>query len=198
MEFKLYFSVFLVLTFYNHLDAQPSEKLVKVIVTPNHNDWTYEVGEQAEFNITALKNNIPLKGIEIKYIIQPDPGYRIIEIWDQGKFVLKSESTKIKAKKFDRPGFLRLTAIVEVDGKEYSSYATAGFSPENAQQPVAAPSTVFEGSADPRGTRGFESPEGSGTCAPGCALRAGPGGVSACLGRIPRGTPPVAGAPVDD
>jgi cephalosporin-C deacetylase len=140
MEFKLYFSVFLVLTFYNHLDAQPSEKLVKVIVTPNHNDWTYEVGEQAEFNITALKNNIPLKGIEIKYIIQPDPGYRIIEIWDQGKFVLKSESTKIKAKKFDRPGFLRLTAIVEVDGKEYSSYATAGFSPEKIQPTTNLPS----------------------------------------------------------
>jgi cephalosporin-C deacetylase len=139
MKLKFYFSVLLALTFYSHLDAQPREELVKVIVTPNHDDWTYEVGDQAEFTITVLRNNVPLKGIEIKYTIQPDPGYRIIEIWDQGTLLLKSESDKIKAKKFDRPGFLRFTAIVEVDGKKYSSYATAGFSPEKIQPTTNLP-----------------------------------------------------------
>jgi len=130
MKLNFYFSVFLALSLYCNLDAQPRVELVKVIVTPNHDDWTYKVDEQAEFTITALKNNVPLKGIEIKYTIQPDPGYRIMEVWDQGTLVLKNEPIKIKSKKFDRPGFLRCTAIVEIDGKKYSSYATAGFSPE--------------------------------------------------------------------
>ena len=140
MKLKVYFSVIFALIFYGCLNSQPREQLVKVIVTPNHSDWTYEIGEQAEFTITALRNNVPLEGVEIKYTIQPDPGYRVIEIWGQGALVLKDKASKIKAKKFDRPGFLRCTASVEVDGKEYSSYATAGFSPQKIEPTTTLPS----------------------------------------------------------
>jgi cephalosporin-C deacetylase len=140
MKLKIYFSVIFALIFYSNLDAQPSEQLVKVIVTPNHSDWTYEIGEEAEFTITALRNNVPIEGIEIKYTIQPDPGFRLIKIWSKGAFVLKNKATKVKAKKFDRAGFLRCTATVEVDGKEYSSYATAGFSPEKIEPTTTLPS----------------------------------------------------------
>lgn len=139
MKLKVYFSVIFTLFFLVCLNSQPREQLVKVIVTPNHSNWTYEVGEQAEFTITALRNNVPIEGIEIKYTIQPDPGYRLIKIWDQGTKVLKDKATKVKAKKFDRPGFLRCTATVEVDGKEYSSYATAGFSPEKIEASTTLP-----------------------------------------------------------
>jgi cephalosporin-C deacetylase-like acetyl esterase len=139
MKLKFYFLALLALTFYCHLAAQPKQELIKVIVTPSHDNWTYELGEQAEFTITVLRNNVSLEGIEINYTIQPNPGYRKIKIWDQGTFVLKSESNKIKAKKFDKPGFLRCTASVEFDGKEYSSYATAGFSPEKIQPTTTLP-----------------------------------------------------------
>ncbi len=118
------------------LTAQPRRELVKVIVTPNHANWTYETGEQAEFSITVLKNNVPLEGIEIKYVIQPE----LVEIWDQGTLILKKGSVSIKADKFKEPGFLRCTATVEVDGKEYSSYATAGYSPEEIEPTTTLPS----------------------------------------------------------
>ncbi|MCL4123640.1 UNVERIFIED_CONTAM: hypothetical protein GTU68_021600 [Idotea baltica] len=97
------------------------------------------MGDRAEFTITALKNNVPLEGIEIKYTIQPDPGYRVIEVWEEGTFKLTNKATKIKAKKFKEPGFLRCTATVEVDGKTYSSFATAGFSPEKIQPTTTLP-----------------------------------------------------------
>jgi len=139
MKLKFCLSVLLALIFNWQLDAQPLQKLVKVIVTPNHTDWTYEVGERAEFTITALKNNEPLNGVEIKYTIQPDPGYRKMKIWDQGTFVLNNKPTKIKAKKFDRPGFLRCTATVKIDGENYSSSATAGFSPEKIKPTTTLP-----------------------------------------------------------
>ncbi|AWV97418.1 acetylxylan esterase [Arcticibacterium luteifluviistationis] len=139
MKLKFFLSVLLALAFYSHADAQPREQLIKVIVTPNHADWTYEVGDRAEFTITALRNNVPLDGHEIKYTIQPDPGYRIVEIWDEGTFVLSNKTTNIKAKKFKEPGFLRCTASVEVDGKTYSSFATAGFSPEKIQPTTTLP-----------------------------------------------------------
>ena len=118
------------------LTAQPRRELVKVIVTPNHANWTYETGEQAEFSITVLQNNVPLEGIEIKYVIQPE----LVEAWDTGTLILKKGSVSIKADKFKEPGFLRCTATVEVDGKEYSSYATAGYSPEEIEPTTTLPS----------------------------------------------------------
>jgi cephalosporin-C deacetylase len=144
MKLKIYISALFALLFYCCLSAQPRKELVKVIVTPNHGDWTYEIGEQAEFSITALRNNTPIEGIKIKYTIQPDPGYRLIEIWDEGTLKLKNGTTKIKAKKFKTPGFLRCTATVEVDGKEYSSYATAGFSPDKIEPTTTLPSDFEE------------------------------------------------------
>lgn len=140
MKLKSYLSVILALLFYGYLAAQPREQLVEVIVSPNHSDWTYEAGEQAEFTITVLRNNVPIEGIEINYTIQPDPGYQLIKILDEGVVVLKNGTTKIKAKKVDIPGFLRCTASVEVEGKEYSSYATAGFSPERIEPTTTLPS----------------------------------------------------------
>ena len=117
------------------LTAQPRRELVQVIVTPSHADWTYETGERAEFTITVLRNNVPLNGIEINYVIQPE----LVDSWDEGTLVLEDGSVSVKAKKFTDPGFLRCTASVTVDGKEYSAYATAGFSPENIQPTTTLP-----------------------------------------------------------
>ena len=117
------------------LNAQPARRLVKVIVTPNHADWTYKTGDKAEFEIQVLRNNVPLDGIEVKYKIQPE----LVDVWDEGKVTLKKGSATVKADKFKEPGFLRCTASVEVDGKTYSSYATAGFSPEKIRPTTTLP-----------------------------------------------------------
>ena len=55
MKLKFKFSILFALLFYSYLSAQPREELVKVIVTPNHNDWTYEIVEQAEFSIFGVQ-----------------------------------------------------------------------------------------------------------------------------------------------
>jgi cephalosporin-C deacetylase-like acetyl esterase len=135
MKTKFSLSVISVLIFSISVCAQPSRELVKVIVTPNHSDWTYEIGERAEFSITVLRNNVPLNGIEINYVIQPE----LVEIWDEGMLILKEDAVKIKSKKFKDPGFLRCTATVKVDGREYSSYATAGFSPDKIEPTTTLP-----------------------------------------------------------
>lgn len=127
------------LLFSLYLSAQPRQELVQVMITPNAADWTYVLGAQAEFSISVYKNNIPLDGIEISYKVQPDPGYRSLPVWDEGTRRLKNKSTKIKAKKFNTPGFLRCTATVNVDGKEYSSYTTVGFAPDKIQPTTTLP-----------------------------------------------------------
>lgn len=136
MKIKLVYSVLIALFLFAQLFAQPARELVNVIVAPDHANWTYETGDRAEFSIRVLRNNVPLDGIKVSYVIQPE----LVEPWDQGTLVLKDGIAKVKAKKFDKPGFLRCTATVEVDGKKYSAYATAGFSPEKIQPTTTLPS----------------------------------------------------------
>ncbi len=115
--------------------AQPARQLVQVVVTPDHADWNYKTGDKAEFTVTVLRNNVPLEGIEIKYTIQPE----LMPTMEEGKMNLKDGVAIVKAPRFKTPGFLRCTASVEVDGKTYSSYATAAFEPEKIQPSTTLP-----------------------------------------------------------
>lgn len=115
--------------------AQPARQLVQVVVTPDRTDWNYKTGDKAEFTVTVFRNNVPVEGIEIKYIIQPE----LMPAIEEGKMNLKDGVAVVKAPKFKNPGFLRCTASVEVDGKTYSSYATAAFEPEKIQPSTTLP-----------------------------------------------------------
>ncbi|SDM39757.1 acetylxylan esterase [Kriegella aquimaris] len=139
MKRNLYAFLVSAILFSFYGSAQPRQELVEVIVTPNHTDWTYDIGDQAEFSISVYKHNVPLDGIEVNYSIQPDPGYRSIAILDEGTRKLKNHTTKIKTKKFNEAGFLRCTVSVKVDGKEYSSYTTIGFEPDKIKPTTTLP-----------------------------------------------------------
>ncbi len=134
MNKKTYLLSFLILLSIQ-IFAQPARQLVQVVVTPDKADWTYDTGDRAEFTIQVLRNNVPLEGVEVKYKIQPE----LVEVWDEGTVTLKKWSATVKADKFVKPGFLRCTATVEVDGNSYSSYATAGFSPEKIEPSTTLP-----------------------------------------------------------
>lgn len=123
-----------------YIFAQPRKEMVQVLVSPNHSDWTYETGEQAEFTVSVLRNSVPLKNIEINYRIQPEK----MDVWEEGTVTLKDGKATLKAKKFSNPGFLRCHASVEIDGRTYSSYSTAGFSPEEIQPTATLPDDFKE------------------------------------------------------
>jgi cephalosporin-C deacetylase len=116
--------------------GQPARQLVQVIVAPDKTDWTYEKGDRAEFQITVLQNNVSLDGIEVNYRINPEK----MENWEEGTVTLKNGVASVKAKRFGDAGFLRCHASVEVDGKTYTSYATAGFSPNEIEPTTTLPS----------------------------------------------------------
>lgn len=117
------------------LFAQPRVERVKVMVSPDKNDWTYKSGERAEFEIRVVQNNVFLDEIEVGYRIQPEK----VEVWEEGTVTLKKGVATVKSKKFKDAGFLRCHASVVVDGKKYSSYSTAGFSPEKIEPTTTLP-----------------------------------------------------------
>ncbi len=135
MRNKRLVSLLMVLMLGTALFAQPPKQFVQVIVSPDKPDWTYETGDRAEFQISVLRNNIPLDGIQVHYSIQPE----LMKSWDEGTLTLKKGVASVRAKAFKEPGFLRCQASVEVDGKKYSSYATAGFSPGEIQPTTTLP-----------------------------------------------------------
>ena len=134
MSRKLLFPlVFMLLTM--QLFAQPVRQLVQVVVTPDKADWNYKTNERAVFSVTVFRNNVPLDGIEIKYSIQPE----LMPAIEEGKLLLKNGVALVKAPGFNAFGFLRCTASVEVDGKTYSSYATAAYEPDKIEPTTTLP-----------------------------------------------------------
>ena len=119
--------------------AQPVERLVKVIVAPEHDDWTYKIGEPVKFSVTVLKYGNPLKNVKIVYQIGPE------------KFETRKDSTilkdgiiKLDGGTMNTAGFLRCTVIAKVDGKEYRNLATAAFEPEKIQPAVELPTDFVQ------------------------------------------------------
>ena len=135
MNIKNLFLLLMVFVLGVKVYAQPAKQLVQVVVTPDKPDWTYSKGERAAFHISVLRNNFPLEGIEIAYSIQPE----MMNSSEEGKIKLKNGKATVKAEAFNNAGFLRCQASVVVDGVTYSSYATAGFSPEEIQPTTTMP-----------------------------------------------------------
>jgi cephalosporin-C deacetylase len=118
------------------LQAQPTEKFIKVIVAPDHEDWTYKPGEKVKFTIMVLQNGNPVKNATVRYEIGP-------EKMDPNKVdstALKAGTLTVDAGTLRSPGFLRCIATAFVDGKEYKGLATAGFDPLKISPTVENPS----------------------------------------------------------
>ncbi|WP_266367821.1 acetylxylan esterase [Tellurirhabdus rosea] len=105
--------------------AQPPEKMVKVVVAPDHADWTYKTGEPSRFTISVLRNGVPVKGATVRYELGPEK----MEPTKKGTLTLANGSASLDGGTLKSPGFLRLTAVYELDGKEYRNLATTAYDP---------------------------------------------------------------------
>jgi cephalosporin-C deacetylase len=115
--------------------SQPATTLVKVIVSPNHPDWTYKVNEKAKFSVQVLKYGNLLENVTIDYEIGPEKQPDI----EKKGVVLKDGTTEFSGT-MKVPGFYRVSVWAIVDGKRYEGLATAGFDPEKIQPTVKDPS----------------------------------------------------------
>jgi len=122
------------------VQAQPTERFVKVIVAPDHDNWTYKPGEKVKFAISVLQNGNPVKDVKIRYEIGPekmDPDKKDSAILAKGETTIDGGTLKSS-------GFLRCIAIAEVDGIEYRGLATAGFDPFGINPTIDNPADFAE------------------------------------------------------
>ena len=116
--------------------AQPPGQIVKVVIAPDHSNWTYRAGEKVKFSGTVMQYGHPVKNAKVYYEYGPEkmePAKRDSMNLSDGKF-------NIDAGTMTTGGFLRCIVTAEVDGKRYRGLATAGFSPETIKPAIENPS----------------------------------------------------------
>ena len=81
--------------------GQPAERLIQVLVTPDHTNWLYQPGEKVKFKVAVLKCNIPQDHLEVRYEISED----MMKPHQTGKQPLKNEKLEINAGTMKKEGF---------------------------------------------------------------------------------------------
>ena len=109
------------------LSAQIRGNNIVVMVTPDHQDWNYRVGEKANFTVNVRKSGTLLNNVKVDYEAGP------VMFPDTKKSIILKEGTMKWSGALSKPGFYRLKVIAHVDGKDYEGLCTAGFSPEKIQ-----------------------------------------------------------------
>lgn len=130
------FFLFAILFFAIHCaEAQPSEQLIKVIVAPDHTDWTYKTGEKAKFTITVLQSGNVLKNAVVKYEIGPEK----MEAEKKDSLRVANGTLTVEGGTMKTPGFLRCIATAIVNGKSYRGLGTAAFNPLQIEPAITNP-----------------------------------------------------------
>lgn len=131
---RILFRLILLFTFSLNAFSQPATSLVKVIVSPDHKDWTYKVNEQAKFSVQVLKYGNLMENVTIDYESGPE---MLPDVKKQG-IVLKNGKTEFTGT-MKVPGFYRIRIWAVVGEKRYEGLATAGFEPDKIQPTVKDP-----------------------------------------------------------
>ncbi len=115
--------------------AQPRATKVQLHLIPNHANALYKVGENAKVKIMATDCGMALNDIVVNYEVSED----LMTPHITKSITLKGNDGIINIGSMKKPGYLRVKATVEKDGKKYSSISTVGFEPENLQPIVTQP-----------------------------------------------------------
>lgn len=122
------------------LSAQPVEKLVKIMVAPDHANWVYNPGEKANFQVSVMKNSEPIQNVKIKYEFGPE----MITPVKRDSAVLKDGQFRIEGGTLKEAGFLRCKVSAVVDGVRYENLATAAYSPEQIKPTTELPADFVQ------------------------------------------------------
>ncbi len=123
-----------------HTHAQPTEQAVKVVVAPDHDDWSYKSGEKINFRITVLQNGNAVKNVKVKYEAGPEKMEPVVK----DSLILKNGTHSVEGLSLKKPGFVRCIVTAFVDGKMYRGLATAGIDPLKIEPTVENPTDFVQ------------------------------------------------------
>ena len=116
------------------VSAQPAQKLVTVVVSPDRTDWQCKAKEEVTFNVQVFKHENLLEGVTVDYELGPE----CFPTVTKQDVVLPTGKTTLKAS-MKEPGFLRCKVTAKVDGRRYEGMATVGVDVDRIQPTTADP-----------------------------------------------------------
>ena len=114
------------------LQAQIRGNNIVVTVEPDHQNWHYELGQTAKFQVEVRRSGTLLQGVQVDYAAGPEM-YQT----EKKSLTLKNGTLELKGS-MKQAGFYRVDVTAHVDGKDYKGACAAAFAPEQLQ-----PSTVM-------------------------------------------------------
>lgn len=121
------------------VQAQPAQRLVNIVVSPDHTDWTYKAKENASFKVQIYKDNVLMKSVAVDYEIGPE----FFPTEKKQNVVLKNGEITLKSS-MKEPGFLRCKVTTQIDGIRYEGMATVGYDIEKIQPTTVTPKDFDE------------------------------------------------------
>lgn len=115
--------------------AQPGMKKVNLHLVPDHADALYKAGEKVKMKLFALDCGLMLEGATVNYEVSKD----LMPPHLQKSVTLKGYETTLQVGTLKEPGFLRVKATVEHEGKRYTTLSTVGFDTDRLKPSVAMP-----------------------------------------------------------
>lgn len=122
--------VLLLVEFCVSLQAQfskPRRAYVEYLVTTNHANRTYDIGEQASISIEAYKGGMPLDGVTVYYKV----GDEMFLPTNDDSTMFKNGVATIPFGTMHAPGFRACSLRFTVYGKTYSDMVKVGFIPQD-------------------------------------------------------------------
>lgn len=102
--------------------------VARIVVAPDHTDWTYKPGEAVKFRVAVTADSTPIEGAAVDYAIGPE--YQPMA-WKT--VAVPTGGLEIDGGTMQVPGFLRCKVKATIGGKVYVAMATAAFAPEKIE-----------------------------------------------------------------
>lgn len=123
--------------------AEARVAALRVDVSLDRPDWTYELGTRAAFRVRVLADHAAIGGVTLHYRVGPE----MMDVPEQSA-VVPVEGLMIDGGTRTEPGFVRCVATVAHAGRTYRGLATAGFAPEKISPTQTEPADFNDFWAD--------------------------------------------------
>ncbi len=133
------FSSFLFLFYACAVMAQIRGNEIRVVVSPDHNDWVYRLNEKCTFTVQVMKAQNLLPDVKVDYELGPE----MYPTEVKKAVVLKEGVLKLQGT-MGTPGFLRCKIKAYVNGRTYEGLATSAYAPEQLNPITEFPSDFQE------------------------------------------------------
>ena len=122
--------------------AQRTDKkdYVTILLQPDHDDWTYALGENVKLSVSVVKHSCLMEDVEV--VCEWGPELRSSE-WKK-TFQSKKKNVSVLLPGAKEPGFYTFTAHVKVDGRNYKNYINIAFDPDKIKPTTQMPADFNE------------------------------------------------------